>query len=199
MDTTFYDLSLAIAPGIVMTPRAASENLVREAVARIGGRPARVADVGTGSGALAVAIAVAAPEAEVWATDVNATAVRLAAENAERHGVADRVHAVEASLLDGVPTGLDLVLANLPYLPERLRGQTAYDDEPWRRATVSATTGRCSTPRKTISPRTVRSRSSSIGACMPPTAAASNTCAPRSRATQPSRRNARTDLVALCH
>jgi HemK-like putative methylase len=90
-----------------------------------------VADVGTGSGALAVAIAVQAPEVEVWATDVNPIAVRLAVENAERHGVADRVHAVEGSLLDGVPRGLDLVLANLPYLPEHLRGQTDYDDEPW--------------------------------------------------------------------
>jgi len=120
MDTTFCNLSLALAPGVVMTPRATSENLVRVALARVGGRPARVADVGTGSGALAVAIAVRAPEVEVWATDVNPIAVRLATENAERHGVGDRV-----------PRGLDLVLANLPYLPERLRGQTAYDDEPW--------------------------------------------------------------------
>jgi len=131
MDTTFCNLSLALAPGIVMTPRATSEKLVRAALARVAGRPARVADVGTGSGALAVAIAVQAPEAEVWATDVNPIAVRLTGENAERHGVADRVHAVEASLLDGVPRGLDLVLANLPYLPERLRGQTSYDNEPW--------------------------------------------------------------------
>jgi release factor glutamine methyltransferase len=41
------------------------------------------------------------------------------------------VHTVEASLLDGVPRGLDLVLANLPYLPEGRRGQTDYDREPW--------------------------------------------------------------------
>ncbi len=131
MDTTFCDLSLALAPGVVMTPRPTSEKLVREALERIAGRRVRVADVGTGSGALAVAIAVAAPEAEVWATDVNATAVRIAAENAERHGVADRVQVVEASLLDGVPAGLDLVLANLPYLPERRRGEMAYSGEPW--------------------------------------------------------------------
>ena len=131
MDTTFCNLSLALAPGMVMTPRATSENLVRAALARVGGGPARVADVGTGSGALAVAIAVQAPDVEVWATDVNPIAVRLAGENAERHGVADRVHPVEASLLEGVPRGLDLVVANLPYLPERLRGHTSYDDEPW--------------------------------------------------------------------
>jgi release factor glutamine methyltransferase len=114
-----------------MAPRAASEALVAAAVERLAGRPSRVADVGTGSGAVAVALAVRAPLAEVWATDVNARAVALAAVNAARHGVAERVHAVETSLLDGVPTGLDLVLANLPYLPERLRGRTAYDEEPW--------------------------------------------------------------------
>ena len=131
MDNTFCNLSFGLVPGVVMTPRPASERLVAEALAHIAGRPARLADVGTGSGAVAVAIAVGAPEAEVWATDVNPVAVRLAGANAERHGVADRVHAVEASLLDGVPTGLDLVVANLPYLPEHLRGQTEYDEEPW--------------------------------------------------------------------
>lgn len=131
MDTTFLNLSLAGAPGVVMTPRAASEILVAAAVQRLGDRRSVVADVGTGSGAVAVAIAVRSPLAEVWATDVNPTAVELACRNAERHGVTDRVHALEASLLDGVPAGLDLVVANLPYLPERLRGRTAYDEEPW--------------------------------------------------------------------
>jgi release factor glutamine methyltransferase len=131
MDTTFLNLSLAGAPGVVMTPRAASEALVAAAVERLGDRRSVVADVGTGSGAVAIAIAVRSPLAEVWATDVNATAVALAAQNSERHGVAERLHALQTSLLDGVPTGLDLVVANLPYLPERLRGRTAYDEEPW--------------------------------------------------------------------
>src|SRR5206468_2293626 len=59
-------------PGRVMTPRPASEQLVAAALARLEGRPARVADVGTGSGAIAIAIARAAPEAEVWAPDAGA-------------------------------------------------------------------------------------------------------------------------------
>lgn len=52
---TFNGLALATAPGRVMTPRAASEQLVAAACARLAGRPSRVADVGTGSGAIAVA------------------------------------------------------------------------------------------------------------------------------------------------
>src|SRR5919202_192495 len=101
MDTPFFGLSFASAPGVVMTPRPASERLVAAALERIGDTPALVADVGTGSGAVAVAIAVAAPRAEVWASDVNPAAVELARDNAERHGGADRVHVQEASLLDG--------------------------------------------------------------------------------------------------
>jgi methylase of polypeptide subunit release factors len=48
----FCGLLLGMRPGAVMTPRPASEQLVRTALDLIGGRPAVVADVGTGSGAL---------------------------------------------------------------------------------------------------------------------------------------------------
>lgn len=68
---------LVAAPGEVMTPRVTSERLSAEAPARISG-PARVADVGTGSGAIAIAVALARPEARVWATDVDESAVALA-------------------------------------------------------------------------------------------------------------------------
>jgi release factor glutamine methyltransferase len=114
---SFYGLPLLRSPGRVMTPRRASERLVAEAAARIGDRPARIADVGTGSGAIAVGIAVAAPRAEVWATDVSAAAVLLARANALRLGVGGRVHVVRGDLLERVPGELDLIVANLPYLP----------------------------------------------------------------------------------
>jgi len=78
MDTvTFNGLALLTAPGRVMTPRAASEQLVEAACARLAGRPARVADVGTGSGAIAVAIANRCPNVEFWATDIRRYVVAL--------------------------------------------------------------------------------------------------------------------------
>jgi 16S rRNA G1207 methylase RsmC len=49
-------------------------------------------DLGCGYGVIAAALAVSAPAAEVWAVDVNERALLLARENAERLGVADRVH-----------------------------------------------------------------------------------------------------------
>ncbi|MEV0290270.1 methyltransferase [Kribbella sp. NPDC050820] len=57
-------------------------------------------DLGTGYGPIACALAVEAPKAEVWAVDVNTRALELTAENAQRAGVGDRVHAV---LPDAVP------------------------------------------------------------------------------------------------
>jgi HemK-like putative methylase len=76
-----------------------------------------VADVGTGSGAIAIALAQRAPTADIWATDTCAWAVMLAQLNAFDAGVAERVHVLEGDLLAPVPYELDLVVANLPYLP----------------------------------------------------------------------------------
>ena len=95
----------------------------------IGDEPKRVADVGTGSGAIGVTLAVRKPAVEVWATDVSAEAAELARRNAERLGVADRVHVLEGDLLDPVPLPVDIVVANLPYLPDSLH-DPRYDDEP---------------------------------------------------------------------
>ena len=129
METTFAGLPLTLAPGRVFSPRPATEQLVNSALARIGDDPKRVADVGTGSGAIAVALAVARPRIEVWATDTNPHAVDLARRNAERHDVAGRVHVLEGDLLGPVPVAVDLVVANLPYLPDSVH-DPRYDDEP---------------------------------------------------------------------
>lgn len=128
---SFYGLPLLTAPGRVMTPRPATEQLVAAAAVRVAERPARIADVGTGSGAIAVSLALAAPFAEIWATDLSAAAVLLARANAHRLGVGDRVHVVRGDLLERVPGELDLIVANLPYLPSDDRaGHPELADEP---------------------------------------------------------------------
>jgi release factor glutamine methyltransferase len=99
-----------------MTPRPRSEELVRRVLERLP-RGGTVADVGTGSGAVAVAIAAARPDVIVWATDTSAEAVGLARRNAMLRGVQDRIFVRRGDLLEPVPTGLDMVVANLPYLP----------------------------------------------------------------------------------
>jgi release factor glutamine methyltransferase len=129
MEITFHGLEFRTAPGRVFTPRPATEALVDAALEHVGAGTLRVADVGTGSGVIGISIAVAAPNVEVWATDISEAAVELARENAERHGVADRVHVLQGNLLEPLPEPVDLVVANLPYLPPDKR-RPEYEREP---------------------------------------------------------------------
>jgi release factor glutamine methyltransferase len=123
--TRFHGLSFVTDPGRVFTPRVSTEELVDAALARLGGRRGRIADVGTGSGAIAVTLALRAPDVEVWASDSCARALELAAVNAERLGA--QVHLVHGDLLEGIPRDLDLIVANLPYLEP---GRPGYEEEP---------------------------------------------------------------------
>jgi release factor glutamine methyltransferase len=125
MTTRFHGLTFVTDPGRVFSPRQTSEKLVDAALERLGDSPARVADVGTGSGAIAVTLALRAPAIDVWASDTCGRALGLASLNAERLGA--QVHLVHGDLLEGLPRDLDLIVANLPYLPV---GTTGFDDEP---------------------------------------------------------------------
>src|SRR5438552_17985618 len=100
MDIQFANLPCSVAPGRVMAPRPATEALVDAAVARVGDRRARVADVGTGSGAIAVSIALRAPHGAVGASDRSGRAGGIADRNAIRHGVADRARVAQGHRLE---------------------------------------------------------------------------------------------------
>jgi release factor glutamine methyltransferase len=115
-ESAFFDLTFAITPD-VLVPRPETELLVEEALAWAARRPAgRIADVGTGSGAMAITLAVHLPLAEVIAVDISRAALRVARENAIRHGVSDRVRLAQSNLLAGVTGPFDVVVANLPYV-----------------------------------------------------------------------------------
>jgi len=114
----FYGLEFAVTPD-VLVPRPETEVLV-EAV--LGKQPATVADIGTGSGCIAVAVAVNLPRVRVWATDISEAALRVARENAQRHGVAQRVCFLQGDLLQPL-AGLrvEVIASNPPYVAESER------------------------------------------------------------------------------
>jgi release factor glutamine methyltransferase len=87
--------------------------------------------VGTGSGCIAVALAANMPDLQVTASDISAGAVQVAAENARRHKLGQRVRVVQADLLNGVEGPFDLICANLPYIPSaRVKDLDVYAREP---------------------------------------------------------------------
>jgi release factor glutamine methyltransferase len=128
----FYGLQLKVTPDVLI-PRPETEHAVDAVLARIGlDTPTRICDVGTGSGAIAIALAHKLPLAQVTAVDLSPAALAVARENAERHGVADRVRFVESDLLAAVRgERFDIVVSNPPYVrnDEVLERQVA-DYEP---------------------------------------------------------------------
>ncbi len=118
----FYGLPFTVSPE-VLVPRPETELLVDEARAilelRMPPEHLRVADVGTGSGCIAVALAVNVPRLSLIATEIAPGALRVAQGNAQRHSVAERIRFVRTDLIAALARGLDLVCANLPYIPTR--------------------------------------------------------------------------------
>lgn len=107
----------------VLIPRPETEHLVEKVVelAPTFHRP-RIVDVGTGSGAIAIALAHEWPDAVMTATDISDAALRLARQNAERLGFADRVRFLQGDLLLPVAgEQFDIVVSNPPYVAERDR------------------------------------------------------------------------------
>jgi len=113
----FYGLDFLVDPR-VLVPRPETELVVEAVLSRFeGNTPVTIADVGTGSGAIAVSLAVSLPGAEIFAIDCSAAALEVAAVNVARHGVDGRVRLVQGDLLQSVHSRLDIVVANLPYVP----------------------------------------------------------------------------------
>lgn len=113
--TEFWSLPFRVGPE-VLVPRADTEVLVEEAMARLHPN-ARVLDVGTGSGAIAVALAHERPDARLTALDISAAALAVAAENARLNGVGP-ITFVQGDLHALAAGEFDLVVANPPYIAE---------------------------------------------------------------------------------
>ncbi len=131
----FRELEIAV-DSRVLWPRRETELLVEVGVGLPEG--ARVHEVGTGSGAIALALLSERPDLTVTASDLSPEAAEAARENAERLGLP-----LEVSVSKGLPDGLegvDLVIANLPYVTD----ETIYDRSPEiRREPRIAVTGDC--------------------------------------------------------
>ncbi|NLY56191.1 MAG: peptide chain release factor N(5)-glutamine methyltransferase [Firmicutes bacterium] len=130
----FYGLDLLVNPAVLI-PRPETELLV-EAVLQylesVSGGPdgaeIPVAEIGIGSGAISIALAKQAPQVRIWASDISAEALDVAAHNVARHGVEGQVVLSVGPYFSGVPDNLKgklkVVVSNPPYLSEQELSET---------------------------------------------------------------------------
>ena len=129
----FHGLAFATDPRALI-PRPETERIVELAEAEVvtrllaaprpaGTRSIQVADIGTGAGTIAIALCVVLrrrhmlDEVRILATDIDPDALQLARENAVGHGVADKIQFAIADLLPLDGQLIDVLAANLPYIP----------------------------------------------------------------------------------
>lgn len=115
----FWRHAFSVSPAALI-PRPETELLVEIGLELVKdqARP-RIADVGTGTGCIALSLAAERADAEVHAIDISAAALELAAENARRLSLAERVTLHLGDLLAPLlplQGRLDLIVSNPPYL-----------------------------------------------------------------------------------
>ncbi len=121
-----------------LIPRPETEELVELALERVEKKPGMaVLDMGCGSGIIGITLALelAAHKPDVTMADISADALALTLENATSLGA--RVRTYCSDLFSAwtptpenavvPPTGFDLVLANLPYVPEGERAEASIE------------------------------------------------------------------------
>lgn len=137
----FYGLDFEVSPAVLI-PRPETELIVETALELLGARSERhedarqgdgsrrvegaqhaplICDVGTGSGCIAISVLHERREARAVAVDISADALAVAARNAARHSVNERITLVESDLFAALDPSMtfDLIVSNPPYVAER--------------------------------------------------------------------------------
>lgn len=119
--TYFMGLPFAVGPGVLI-PRGDTEVLVETVAAEIQSRPGSVhlLEVGIGSGCIAISLLKRFGNLTVTAFEISEAAIACSKENAERHGVADRLTIIHQDFRQGLAalsTSVHIFVSNPPYIP----------------------------------------------------------------------------------
>lgn len=101
----------------VLVPRPDTEVLVEKVIEYIGDKKAVFADLGTGSGCIPISILANCKNANGYAFDISADALKIAHKNAVSNKVGERLEFVNMDILSDFPhMELDCIVSNPPYI-----------------------------------------------------------------------------------
>lgn len=122
----FFHLDFTVTPDVLI-PRPETELLVELALELLDevSEPPLVCDVGTGTGCIAISLLHERPHLRGVALDISPPALNIAAHNAARHGVRERLSLIASdgfAALEAERAQFSLIASNPPYVTG-----TAYD------------------------------------------------------------------------
>lgn len=123
-EAPFFSLMFKVTPA-VLVPRPSTETLVEHVIQHARRTPGfaspLIADIGVGGGAIAVSVVKHLPDSRAFATDISDQAMAIAKENAQTHGVADRIDFRQGDLLEPLRAAslkVRYLLSNPPYISD---------------------------------------------------------------------------------
>jgi release factor glutamine methyltransferase len=126
--TEFYTRDFVISSA-VLEPRPESETMI-DCLKKLRQDDDlwRIADVGTGSGALGITAALELPGCQVDLLEVDDKALEVAKTNVDKFTL--KIDVIKSDLLSSSKTNYDVLLCNLPYVPDEFQINQAARHEP---------------------------------------------------------------------
>ncbi len=122
----FWSRSFQVTPD-VLVPRPETEHLIEAVLEYFPDQNGHYnfCDIGTGSGIIAITLACEYPHAQIVATDISASALKVAKSNAIRHRGEDRISFKQGDMLQPLAQAddqsepmFDAIISNPPYVAE---------------------------------------------------------------------------------
>jgi len=119
----FFGINFEVTPDVLI-PRPETEFLVEEALKKIPDNHLslnHIIDIGTGSGAIIVSLATNRPGHHYFASDKAEIAVTIAAKNAKKNGLKDKISFFAGDLFSPLREKneqFDMILSNPPYIEQ---------------------------------------------------------------------------------
>lgn len=111
----------------VLIPRPESETFI-DLVKQLDISKAKIADVGCGNGCIGLSVKLELPESKVVLIDISESALSVARKNADYLKVSADFK--NSNLLEGAIDDYDILLANLPYVPDEMSKLINLSHEP---------------------------------------------------------------------
>jgi release factor glutamine methyltransferase len=112
----------------VLEPRPESETMIDMVKSLTLPRVAKLADVGSGSGALGITTKLECPELDITLLEIDSDALAVSRKNVNLYNI--DVQTLQSDLLSAANEQFEVLLCNLPYVPDNFQVNTAALHEP---------------------------------------------------------------------